>query len=519
MLTRRHFLRASLVTSGALVAPVRLGGPVYAQTSDRARPAVPWGVQSGDVTQTTAVVWSATDRPARMIVEYAANERFEGARRVAGPAALPETGYAAKVVLTELPAGRDVFYRVAFQDLGDLKTVSAPVAGRLRTAPAEARDLSFTWSGDMAGQGWGINTDWGGIKIYDTMRRLAPDFFVHSGDMIYADNPLKAEVALAGSGVWKSLVIPEKSKVAETLDEFRGNYKYNLMDEQVRRFAAEVTQYVQWDDHEVTNNWFAERILEDDRYTVKSCALLAARAKRAMFEFTPIAVDAADHERVYRVVHRGPLLDLFMLDMRSYRGPNSENRQAALADDARILGAAQAQWLKRSLLASRATWKVIAADMPLSLVVYHDAAKKWGSEAVAQGDGPPLGRELEIADLLRFIKQNDIANVLWITADVHYCATHLYEPDRAQFTDFAPFYEFVSGPLHAGGFGPNELDNTFGPRVVFTRKPGGRVNMPPTAVGLYFGHVAIDGRTRVMTVGHRDLAGTVLHETRLTPGT
>jgi hypothetical protein len=57
----------------------------------------------------------------------------------------------------------------------------------------------------------------------------------------------------------------------------------------------------------------------------------------------------------------------------------------------------------------------------------------------------------------------------------HYYATHLYDPARAQFTEFEPFYEFVSGPLHAGGFGPAGLDNTFGPQVLFTRHPGGRV--------------------------------------------
>ena len=155
--------------------------------------------------------------------------------------------------------------------------------------------------------------------------------------------------------------------------------------------------------------------------------------------------------------------------------------------------------------------------MPLGLVVYHDAGKKWGSEAVAQGNGPALGRELEIADILRFIKHNEIRNVVWITADVHYCATHLYEPGRAQFTDFAPFYEFVSGPLHAGGFGPNELDDTFGPRVVFTKNPEGRANASPTEGGLYFGHVKIDGKSGVMTVSHRDLAGKVLHSIDLTP--
>jgi alkaline phosphatase D len=517
MVSRRHFITAGVAAGGALAARAWLQGPVYAQTSDASRPAVPWGVQSGDVTPSTAVIWSATDRPARMLVEYSTDERFGGARRLVGPAALPDTGFTAKVVLSDLPLGRDVFYRVVFRDLGDLKTLSVPVAGRLRTAPAELRDVSFVWSGDTAGQGWGISAEWGGMKIYETMRRLSPDFFVHSGDMIYADNPLKAEVELPGGRVWKNVVIPEKAKVAETLDEFRGNYKYNLMDEHVRRFGAEVAQYVQWDDHEVINNWFHERILDDDRYTVKSCALLAARAKRAMFEFTPIGVDAQDSERVYRAVRRGPLLDLFMLDMRSYRGPNSDNRQTTLTDESRILGAAQTRWLKRSLLTSRATWKVIAADMPLGLVVYHDSRQKKGSEAVAQGDGPVLGRELEIADLLRFIKHNDIHNVVWITADVHYCATHLYEPSRAQFTDFTPFYEFVSGPLHAGGFGPNELDNTFGPRVVFTKNPSGRANTPPTEGALYFGHVKIDARTQAMTVGHRDLSGAVLHEVLLAP--
>ena len=518
-LSRRTFLKTTTLTAAASAAPGWLGRPVAAQPAEGPCLAVPHGVQSGDVGQHSAVVWSATDRPARMIVEYATTERFADAHRVVGPAALPETGHTARVLLADLPAGQDIFYRVTFQDLGDLKSTSVPLTGRLKTAPADGRDVTFAWSGDTAGQGWGISPEWGGMKIYETMGRLQPDFFVHSGDMIYADGPMVAEVALPGGGTWRNVVIPEKAKVAETLAEFRGNYRYNLMDEHVRTFNAQTAQYVQWDDHEVTNNWFHERILEDARYTEKRVALLAARAKRAMFEFTPIRPHPVESERVYRLVRRGPLLDVFMLDMRSYRGPNGESRQTALTDEARILGAEQARWLKEGLLRSRATWKVIAADMPLGLVVYHDAGKRWGAEAVAQGDGPALGRELEIADVLRFIKHNGVRNVVWITADVHYCATHFYDPGRAQFTDFTPFYEFVSGPLHAGGFGPNALDNTFGPQVLFTRHPGGRVNAPPTEGGLYFGHVRIDGRTRAMTVIHRDLAGTELERRELAPQT
>lgn len=522
---RRAFLRSAGLAIGGLVAGATRPGRPWAQGTapaavipDRMRPAVPFGVQAGDVSADRAVVWSATDRPARMIVEYATTDRFENPRRIVGPAALPESGFTAKVLLTDLPAGQEILYRVTFLDLGDMKTTSVPVVGRIRTAPADSRDVTFIWSGDTAGQGWGIDPEWGGMRLYEVMRRLGPDFFVHSGDMIYADNPLRAEVPLPGGGVWKNLMTEEKAKVAETLDEFRGNYRYNMLDEHVRRFNAEVAQYVQWDDHEVTNNWFYERTLAaDDRYRVKSAGLLAARAKRAMFEFTPLGTHPVEHDRVYRVFHRGPVLDLFMLDMRSYRGPNTENRQPALTDEARILGRAQTEWVKRELLASKAAWKVIAADMPLGLVVWHDFSRKWGSEAVAQGDGPALGRELEIADILRFIKHNDIRNVVWITADVHYCATHYYDPAKAQFEDFRPFYEFVSGPLHAGGFGPNELDNTFGPQVIFAKHPGGRANVPPTEGGLYFGHVKIAGGTKVMTVSHRDLAGSVLYEVALAP--
>jgi alkaline phosphatase D len=516
-LSRRTFLGRAALAGAAAAGPGWLARPAAAQPSATGRPAVPHGVQCGDVTHRSAVVWSATDRPARMIVEYATTERLADARRVVGPAALPESGHTAQVVLTELPTGQDVFYRVTFQDLGDLKSTSLPVSGHFKTAPTDGRDVSFAWSGDTAGQGWGINAEWGGMKIYEAIRRLEPDFFVHSGDMIYADGPIVAEVPLAGGGVWRNLVTPEKAKVAETIEEFRGNYRYNLLDDNVRRFNADIAQYVQWDDHEVTNNWFHERILEDPRYTEKRVALLAARAKRAMFDFTPLRPHAVERERVYRLVPRGPLLDLFMLDMRSYRGPNGENRQTELTDDARILGAEQVRWLKQHLLQSRATWKVIAADMPLGLVVYHDAAKSWGSEAVAQGDGPALGRELEIADLLRFIKHNGIRNVVWITADVHYCATHRYDPARAQFTDFSPFYEFVSGPLHAGGFGPNALDNTFGPEILFSKHPGGKVNAPPTDGGLYLGQVRIDARTRAMTVTHRDLTGAELDRRELAP--
>ena len=169
-------------------------------------------------------------------------------------------------------------------------------------------------------------------------------------------------------------------------------------------------------------------------------------------------------------------------------------------------------------MASRATWKVIAADMPLGLIVYDDGAAKKGSEAVAQGGGPALGRELEFAELLTFIKRAGIRNTVWLTADVHYTAAHYYDPNKAQFQDFEPFWEFVSGPAHAGTFGPNDLDNTFGPRLRYVKAPAkDSQNLPPSADMQFFGHVAIDGASEVMTVTLKDWNDQALWSTKLEP--
>jgi alkaline phosphatase D len=525
---RRRFLAGSTVALGGLALTAgrpRLvwgqGGAPAVITPDRARPGIPYGVQSGDVSGDRAVVWSSTDRPARLIVEYATTDSFKNARRVMGPAALPESDFTARVDLAGLPAGQEIFYRVVFQDLGDLKTSSAPVVGRFRTPPAGRRTVTFAWSGDEAGQGWGINPAWGGMKLYEVMRRVSPDFFIHSGDQIYADGPIQPEVKLADGTVWKNVTTPEKSKVAETLAEYRGNFAYNLRDDNKRRFCAEVPFLVQWDDHETRNNWYPGQLLGDERYRQRSASLLAAYAKRAMFEYNAMRIDAADPERVYRALAYGPSLDVFMLDERSYRGPNTPNRQAAPSDESAFLGSDQLRWLKRALLESRATWKLIASDMPISLVVpdLNPDVPKGTYEAWANADhGAPSGRELELASLLAFIKNNGIKNVVWVTADVHYAQATYYNPSRAQFGDFTPFWEFVAGPINAGTFGPNDLDLTFGPEVRYQSVAQGmKQNLPPTERMQYFGVVKIDGATDAMTVSLHDLTGDTLFRVSVDP--
>ncbi|BBU56583.1 alkaline phosphatase [Mameliella alba] len=502
---RRAFLAGSTAFAASLAMP--------AISRASARPVFTHGVQSGDVDMSSGMIWTRTDRPARVMMEVSTTESFADARRLAPLDALPESDFAVKRLLTELASDQDVFYRFTAADLSDINAVSEPIVGRFRTAPGARRSVRFAWSGDTAGQGWGIDDE--GMRTYATMTRHQPDFFVHSGDTIYADGPMQDEVEKDGEVIWKNTVLTdEKRKVAETLDEFRGQWKYNMMDEHVLAMNAAVPTFFQWDDHEVVNNWSSSRsLMEDDRYTEKSVHVLAARAGRAFHEMAPIRYTPAEPGRVYRKISYGPMLDIFFLDLRSYRGPNTENLQDELTDESRILGREQVEWLKRELTQSKATWKVIASDMPIGLVV------GGGQEAIANGDnGEAKGRELEIAGLLRFIKAAEIRNTVWLTADVHYTAAHHYSPDRAQFQDFAPFWEFVSGPLHAGTFGPNDLDMTFGPEVRYVKAPEeGQVNLPPSAGLQFFGLVDIDGATEQLTVRLMDRADTELWSVTLDP--
>ncbi|RSN05232.1 alkaline phosphatase [Streptomyces sp. WAC 01325] len=514
-LGRRSVLRGSLAASAALSLPTALGSaPAFALSG---RPEAGWGVQTGDVTCDSGLVWVRSDRPARMIVETSATESFRNVRRWHGPLLGADTDFTGTTRLRGLPSGEQIHYRVLLADPDDPRRTGEPVTGTFRTASARRRDgIRFLWSGDLAGQGWGINPDFGGYTIYNAMGALDPDFFLCSGDNIYADGPITSSVALPDGSTWRNITTQEKSKVAETLAEFRGNFSYNLLDDNLKRFNAQVPSIIQWDDHEVTNNWYPGEILGDARYTEKSVDVLASRARQAFSEYFPISTLRRPDGRVYRTVRHGPLLDVFVLDMRTYRNANSTDDQTTDAQG--ILGAEQLKWLKGELSRSRAVWKVIASDMPLGLVVPDTGDGKPNIEAVAQGDpGAPLGRELQIAELLRFIKHRRITGTVWLTADVHHTSAQHYQPSRAAFTDFEPFWEFVSGPLNAGAFPASALDNTFGPERVFVKAPT-TSNVSPAGGYQFFGEVDIDGHSGELTVRLREQDGAVLFTQVLHPG-
>ena len=101
---RRSVLRGSFAASAALALPgsVALGSaPALALSG---RPRAGWGVQAGDVTAHSGLVWVRSDRPARMIVETSATESFRNPRRWHGPPLDAGTDFTGTTRLRGLPA-------------------------------------------------------------------------------------------------------------------------------------------------------------------------------------------------------------------------------------------------------------------------------------------------------------------------------------------------------------------------------------------------------------------------------
>jgi phosphodiesterase/alkaline phosphatase D-like protein len=106
--TRRRFL----ATSGAATALTAIGGiarPFISRANDR--PLITHGLQSGDVSIDSGVIWARADRPSRMLVEIATTDSFKDIRNAAFVDALPESDFTAKLLVENLPAAQEIFYR------------------------------------------------------------------------------------------------------------------------------------------------------------------------------------------------------------------------------------------------------------------------------------------------------------------------------------------------------------------------------------------------------------------------
>ncbi len=405
-----------------------------------------YGIAAGEVSATSAVIWSRCGREGQLTVALrAATGQDEGMQRVAVDAAHDFTG---KVQFGNLQPYTRYVYRGWCGDV-----IGPGTAGHFQTAPAadDPQRVRFAWSGDLAGQNV-CRDRIEGYAIFDRIRSLQPDFFVALGDMIYADSPCKA-VSFFGYDQIEGPPTP-----ATTVPEFWAVWRYNRADRHFQRFLSSLSYYAVWDDHEIMDDSGPHRDIQPQAPGVHLLPL----ARQAFLDYQPMLV-SAEAPRLYRSARWGKHVELFLLDTRSYRDRND----AADPLDApkTMLGSEQRAWFLEGLHRSDATWKVIVSSVPLSIPT---GTRDRGRDGWANFDGE-TGFEHELLPLLRTMERDGIRNLIWITTDVHFATGFRYQPfaDDPAFV----FYEFATGPLNAGMFPKKEFDPTLGPRRLFMYGP------------------------------------------------
>jgi alkaline phosphatase D len=256
------------------------------------------------------------------------------------------------------------------------------------------------------------------------------DFVLNLGDYIYSDVFFGPPQGVRSADFTTSMGFS-----AVTVDEYRQRYQVYRSDRNLQKMHAQFPLISCWDDHEVQNDYSggdpSGGTVSGDPYTPQR----RNDAYRVFFEQMPTFPIGTS--RLYHKAAFGRTLDLFVLDERQYRASNPCNDQAGLPcpdlDQPRtMLGAAQLPFLTSGLTRSKATWKVIANEVVMS-VLKADATSLADYDA---WDGFPVEREAILSTVAK------VDGVIFATGDYH--TTVISDVQRADGTTVAPEFGGLS---------------------------------------------------------------------------
>jgi len=405
------------------------------------------GVASGDVTSTSAVLWTRTDESAKINLEITSRDSFDPPDFMYSTTTTGANDFTAKITATNLKPNTPYHYRWIAGN-------SSSEVGMFITAPLDdqAADVHFSWSGDTDPSRNGSNYYFGHWNAFQSALSERPQFFIYLGDSIYSD--------LRGNNGTDQL-FPK----VNTLSEFRNLYKDARDVTALHKLLSRNSIYALWDDNDVMNDW-AGQTVDRSRYEI---------GKQSFDEYMPIQDPWSASDPVcagptqFRVKHWGLNADIVILDTRSCRSieaikicydpatklpdiaptlPGLIREKIGLKKDPptgcletikdpsrTMLGPTQKSMFKNALLESKAKFKFVITSVNMQQT-YGNPYDRWE------------GYDAERSEILNFIKDNLVKNVIFLSTDSH--QNLMNEVFIDQFTASTPIaYEFVTGPVGA----------------------------------------------------------------------
>lgn len=391
------------------------------------------GTRVGEVTDTSAVVWTRLTTAA---TRNATGAQLVGHVRRRDKLSVPDRveqlagacpGAAGKIRLrygtreeladaretqwVEVSAASDFSHQFRLSDLKpdttyyfasetsspDGSSGQAAWRGRFTTAPAPSQSADVRFCVNTCLCFADLDHD-DGFNIFPAIQRLDPKFVVFTGDNVYYDSeqPRATTIELARYHWQRMYSLPRHVEL-----------------------LRDVVSYWEKDDHDTHTDDGWPGAPPMGQFTF-------AEGKQVFREQVPFA------DSTYRTFRWGKDLQIWLSDSREFRSPNN----MADGPEKTIWGSEQKAWLKRTLLASDATWKVLISPTP---IVGPDRPSKNDNHSNA-------GFSHEGNEFRRWVQQNISGNFFAVCGDRHW-QYHSVHPETGM-------HEFACGPasdVHAGG--------------------------------------------------------------------
>lgn len=331
------------------------------------------GVASGDPMPDRVIIWtrvtpvpeatagSGLGPPTEVDWEVARDQSFTQIVAHGQAVSAAASDHTIKLDVTGLPADTELWYR--FHASGQTSE-----AGRTRTAPEPGASVDSLRVGVVSCSNYPAG-------YFSAYRHLADrddlDLVLHLGDYLYESGRSNEDLGR----------VVDPAVEITVLEHYRRRHGLYKTDPDLQRLHARCPWVTTIDDHEVTNDSWADGA-QNHQSDEGDYRERRAASFQAYFEWMPIRPTggAAEPHRIYRRLGWGDLVDIVMLDERTYRSRQIEGLSGSLfvtdpavADaDRTMLGAEQRAWLQDQLDQSSTAWRVVGNSVMFAPLVFAD---------------------------------------------------------------------------------------------------------------------------------------------------